>query len=92
MTNRERILAILDGRLPDRIPWIPRLQIWYDANRLTGTLPDEFRDLSLREVERRVFGGAAARDGIIYRIEVEEGVLKLIGQATTMSRGRNAGT
>jgi len=71
MTNRERILAILDGRLPDRIPWIPRLQIWYDANRLTGTLPDELRELSLREVERRVFGGTAARDGVIYRTKLE---------------------
>jgi len=71
MTNRERLLAILEGRLPDRIPWIPRLQIWYDANRLTGTLPEEYRSLSHREVERRVFGGTAARDGIIYRISLE---------------------
>lgn len=71
MTNRERILAILDGRLPDRIPWIPRLQIWHDANRLTGTLPEEYSNLSLREVERRVFGGTAARDGIIYQIKME---------------------
>jgi len=71
MTNRERLLAILEGRLPDRIPWIPRLQIWYDANRLTGTLPEEYRGLSHREVERRVFGGTAARDGIIYRISLE---------------------
>ncbi|MBC8874904.1 MAG: hypothetical protein H8E44_36240 [Planctomycetes bacterium] len=71
MTNRERILAILEGRLPDRIPWIPRLQIWYDANRLTGALPEEYRNLSHREVERRVFGGTAARDGIIYRISLE---------------------
>lgn len=71
MTNRERILAILEGQLPDRIPWIPRLQIWYDANRLSGTLPDEYNSLSLREVERRVFGGTAARDGVIYRIKME---------------------
>jgi len=71
MTNRERILAVLEGRLPDRIPWIPRLQIWYDANRLTGTLPEEYRGQSLRKVERRVFGGTAARDGVIYRTNLE---------------------
>jgi len=70
MTNRERILAILDGRPPDRVPWIPRLAIWYEANRRGGTLPAEYRDLSLREVERDVFGGTAARDGIIYRSEL----------------------
>lgn len=70
MTNRERILAILDGKTPDRIPWIPRLQIWYEANRLAGTLPKPHENLSLREVERDVFGGTAARDGVIYRSEI----------------------
>ncbi len=72
MTNRERLLAIMEGRLPDRVPWIPRLQIWYEANRRAGTLPDAYRDLSFREVEREVFGGTAARDAMIYRIEIEE--------------------
>ena len=64
MTNRERILTILDGGMPDRIPWIPRLQIWYDAHWRAGSLPAAYQGLSLREVERRVFGGTAARDGI----------------------------
>jgi len=70
MTNRERILAILDGQTPDRIPWIPRLKIWYEANRRTGTLPERYRNSSLREVERDVFGGTAARDAVIYRSEI----------------------
>jgi len=70
MTNRERILAILAGRAPDRIPWIPRLSIWYEANRLAGTLPPEYQGRTLREVERDVFGGTAARDGIIWRTKL----------------------
>ncbi len=70
MTNRERILAILAGKAPDRIPWIPRLGIWYEANRRAGTLPKEHLGRSLREVERDVFGGTAGRDGIIYRIRL----------------------
>jgi len=72
MTNRQRLLAIMDGKLPDRIPWIPRLGIWHEANRREGTLPERYRGLSLREVERAVFGGTAARDGIIYRIEIRD--------------------
>ena len=71
MTNRERLLAIMEGRLPDRVPWIPRLAIWYEANKRQGTLPEPYRGLSLREVERKVFGGTAARDGTIYRIEID---------------------
>ena len=48
VTNRERILAIMAGENPDRIPWIPRLQIWYDAHVLQGTLPAEYEGFSLR--------------------------------------------
>ena len=70
MTHRERILAIMEGRLPDRLPWIPRLAIWYEANRREGTLPPEYRGSSLRQVERDVFGGTAARDGFIWRTEM----------------------
>jgi uroporphyrinogen-III decarboxylase len=71
MTNRERLLAILDGRTPDRIPWIPRLQIWHQAHQREGTLPEEYRGCSLREVERDVFGATAARAGVIYRTKLE---------------------
>jgi hypothetical protein len=45
--------------------------IWYDAHRRAGTLPKTYQGLSLREVERAVFGGTAARDGIIYRSRLE---------------------
>jgi uroporphyrinogen-III decarboxylase len=69
MTNRQRILAILEGHTPDRIPWIPRLKLWYEAHRRAGTLPAEYRNCSLREVEQDVFGGTAARDGVIHRTE-----------------------
>jgi len=87
MTNRERILTILDGRVPDRIPWIPRLRIWYEANRREGTLPERYRNLSLREVERDVFGGTAARDGIIYRIEIRNVEIRTrrIGEMDTLT-------
>ena len=72
MTNRERILAILDGNPPDRIPWIPRLQIWYDAHRACDTLPDRYRDCTLRQVEQDVFGGTAARDAVIWHSELRD--------------------
>ncbi|MHC4403635.1 MAG: hypothetical protein ACYTG0_28595, partial [Planctomycetota bacterium] len=70
MTNRERILAVMEGKLPDRLPWIPRLAIWHEANRRRGTLPERYRGRSLREVERDVFGGTAARDGVIFETEM----------------------
>ena len=73
MNDRERLVEIVSDRAPDRIPWIPRLELWYRARKLTGTLPAEWKDLSLREVERALGVGTAARDGMIFNV-VREGV------------------
>ena len=67
MTNRERLLAIMAGRSPDRIPWIPRLQIWYEAHKRRGTLPARYKGWSLREIERDLGMGTPAREGRVFR-------------------------
>jgi len=69
MTNRERLLAIMAGKSPDRIPWIPRLQSWYNAHVVQGTLPAEYEGLSLRQIERKLGMGTAARDARIFTVE-----------------------
>ncbi len=51
-TWRERILAAIQGRPVDRVPWVPRLDLWYAANRYRGTLPEQWRGWSLPEVLR----------------------------------------
>jgi uroporphyrinogen-III decarboxylase len=71
MTDRERLHAIMDGRAPDRIPGIPRMLIWYTARTKTGTLPERFRGMSLREVERALRLGTPAREGRVFREGVE---------------------
>ena len=47
MNNRERMLATLEGRPPDRIPWIPRLLLWYTAKQRAGALPAEWAALTV---------------------------------------------
>ncbi len=69
MTNRERMLAIMDGRSPDRIPWIPRLRIWHRANVMQGTLPKRFQGMSLREIEQGLGMGTPAREGRVFEKE-----------------------
>lgn len=66
MTDRERMLAVLQGDPIDRIPWIPRLLLWYNARKKRGTLPARYRDMSLREVERDMGIGTPARDGRVF--------------------------
>jgi len=41
MTHKERILAACRRDVPDCIPWIPRLDLWYNAHRRARTLPEE---------------------------------------------------
>lgn len=69
MTHRERLLSIMAGKPPDRIPWIPRLLLWYNAHKKAGTLPDRYRDWPLRDIERDLGMGTPARDGHIFRTE-----------------------
>lgn len=68
MNDRQRIMALLQGSAPDRIPWIPRLEIWYEAHRRSKTLPQKWEDKSLREIERELGLGTPAREGRIYKV------------------------
>ena len=66
MTNRERMLAVMEGRSPDRIPWIPRMLLWWLAHKNEGTLPEKYEGWTLRDIERDLGMGTAARTGRIY--------------------------
>ncbi len=50
MTHRERMLAAMNGKPTDRIPWAPRLDLWYNAHKRAGTLPRQYKGASLREI------------------------------------------
>ena len=50
MTNKERILATLKGEATDVLPFVPRMDNWYYAHEATGTLPDEYKHATLKEL------------------------------------------
>ena len=50
MTHKQRILAACRGRPLDRIPWVPRLDLWHNAHARAGTLPEQYQGMSLREI------------------------------------------
>jgi hypothetical protein len=70
MTNRERLLAIMDRKSPDRIPWIPRMLIWYTAHKKLGTLPEAYSGMSLRELEHALGMGTPAREGRVFKTQL----------------------
>ena len=50
MTHKQCMLAAIRGEPTDRLPWAPRMDLWYRANRLAGTLPKGYGDASLIDI------------------------------------------
>ena len=94
MTHRERLLAVFAGRLPDKIPWFPRLDMWYDAHSRAGTLPEKYRDWDLRDIYRDLDLGFHGKWGTAYRIEVDgiETVTRRDGEETRVDTITPVGT
>lgn len=54
----------------DRIPWAPRWELWYDAARLDGRLPERYRRASFFDVTRALGMGIKGNRGPLYRAEL----------------------
>ncbi len=53
-TMRDRVLAVMDGRLPDRLPFIDRIEIWYKGMQARETMPRAYEGMSLNQVHKAV--------------------------------------
>lgn len=51
-TITDRIRAALNGKVPDRLPFVCRLDVWYACHQHSGTLPPAFRHMTLEEIHR----------------------------------------
>ncbi len=52
MTHKERILKAARGEMPDILPYIPRIDLWYAANARAGTLPRQHQGRTAYEISR----------------------------------------
>ncbi|MFO7636923.1 MAG: uroporphyrinogen decarboxylase family protein [Clostridia bacterium] len=43
MDNRERVLKLLQGGIPDRVPWFGDLDYWHSAESKKGRLPEKYK-------------------------------------------------
>ena len=50
LTHKERMLAAIRGQPTDQMPWAPRLDLWYNAQKRAGTLPSRYRKATLMEI------------------------------------------
>ncbi len=54
MNIQERVEAVLQGRKPDRIPFIDRLEVWYRCHSRAGTLPEAYQGMTVNQIHRAV--------------------------------------
>jgi len=54
LTHKQRALAAMRGRPVDHVPFIARMELWYNYNRNAGTLPARFRHATLWELQREL--------------------------------------
>ena len=52
LTHKQRILMAARGEMPDLLPYVPRFDLWYNANFWAKTLPKEHRDRAADEIAR----------------------------------------
>jgi hypothetical protein len=52
MSQRSDALKAMRGERPERIPFIARMDLWYNYNRARGTLPERYQDWHLWDIQR----------------------------------------
>ena len=50
MTHGGKILKVAKGEMFDKIPFVPRLDLWYNAISLAGTLPERHKGRTQDEI------------------------------------------
>lgn len=51
-THKQRILMAARGEMPEVLPYVPRIDLWYNANVAFDTLPKQHRGRSQDEISR----------------------------------------
>ncbi|MGQ9694342.1 MAG: uroporphyrinogen decarboxylase family protein [Thermodesulfobacteriota bacterium] len=58
MTHKEQMLKAARGEWADKLPWVPRIDLWYNANKRKGTLPSRYPPgVTLEEIVDDIGGG-----------------------------------
>ncbi|TSA12203.1 MAG: hypothetical protein D4R74_11775 [Betaproteobacteria bacterium] len=51
-SHKQRILSALKGEMPDTLPYVPRIDLWYNANLAFDTLPAQHKGRTQDEISR----------------------------------------
>ena len=80
MTHRQRMLAAMRGQPTDRLPWAPRMDLWYIARRVRETLDPLLVHANTVDVARHYgFGVHAVRGDFTLPRPPEDLALRGLG-------------
>jgi hypothetical protein len=54
LSMHDRVQAVIQGKQPDRLPFIDRMEIWYKSKCWSGSLPTKYHDMSLNDIHQSV--------------------------------------
>jgi corrinoid protein of di/trimethylamine methyltransferase len=74
-THKKRMITTIRGEMPDRIPYAPRLDLWFAANKNRGTLPAPYRSFEHYDQVSRAQGWGIAKVVLDYQHYGEDGIL-----------------
>ena len=74
-SHKRRMLTTMRGGMPDKIPFAPRLDLWFTAHKHRGTLPAAYQDCRHWEDVSRKHGWAFAKTVPEYNEYPEEALL-----------------
>jgi corrinoid protein of di/trimethylamine methyltransferase len=52
ISHRENLLSVIRGETVDQMPWVPRIDLWYNAQENRGTLPPQFEGMAVEDIHR----------------------------------------
>lgn len=71
MNYRERIHAALRGQPVDHIPWAPRWELFLNAARADGRLPEKYEGWDIFDITRDLGMGIKANNAPAFKIVIE---------------------
>ena len=77
MTHRERILSVIRGKEVDHIPWVPRIDLWYNHHRKNRTLPPGYQGMGIWDILRQLGTALYDREGQVYRETMHNVVVRV---------------
>lgn len=84
MTHKERFRTVLRRQAPDRIPFVARLDLWYNAAKSAGELPGDVERLTIPQIEARLGMGRSARFNTFFDVTFEGAEKEEVTEGTTV--------